>query len=400
MNDRSIVISNLAERALPGLSAAAARLAPSRGAGGLVHVIAIAETLPSGRAYRVAVGATPRIEWRGDCLATFHCTVDDAPYAAALIAALAAAPRPVAVDAAARALLTLAERVAARDVDVLINGPTGSGKEVLARHIHTSSPRRDRPFVAVNCAALPDSMLDAMLFGHERGAFTGAHQSAKGLFRAADGGTLLLDEIAELPLPLQAKLLRVLQEREVMPIGATVATPIDVRVIACANRDLAAEVTAGRFRADLFYRLAVLPLATQALAARRDDIVPLAAALWLRHRLDCWPTAAALSRLAAHDWPGNVRELGNVLQRAAILCAERIEASDIVFDGPSPLAPTPVTLPGQRQAVEFATIRSALADCEGGRAAAARRLGISERTLRYKLAAMAMPRPPAAATIQ
>ena len=256
----------------------------------------------------------------------------DQEFAVALIAAFAGPDQqPVAAAASSRDLLALAAQVAAHDVSVLIEGATGTGKEGLARLVHTLSPRRDAPHVAVNCAALPETMLEATLFGHERGAFTGASGSSRGLFRAADGGTLLLDEVSELPLSLQAKLLRTIQEREVLPIGATRAEPIDVRIIACANRDLAAEVAAGRFRADLFYRLAVFPLRTQPLAERRADIAAIAARWLLRaavaaepasadNRLPVrWLSAVALARLQQHDWPGNVRELGNVLDRAPVL---------------------------------------------------------------------------------
>jgi len=215
---------------------------------------------------------------------------------------------------------------------------------------------------------------------------------------------LLLDEIAELPLALQAKLLRVLQEQEVLPIGASVAQKVDVRIIACANRDLPAEVAAGRFRADLYYRLAVFPLTTLPLAERRADIIAIAAALWLRDGSGLWPTPAALRRLAAHDWPGNVRELGNVLQRATVLASGvRIEAADIVFDraAASPMLPTvSASLGGLRREREFAAIRSALADCAGRRSMVAHRLGISERTLRYKLAAMAHEAPVDRMTMQ
>jgi len=317
--------------------------------------------------------------------------------------ALVAGPdQPTAADPESLALLALAERVAQADITVLVNGPTGTGKEVLARAIHRHSPRRDGPFVALNCAALPESMLEAMLFGHQKGAFTGAAQAGEGFFRAADGGTLLLDEIAEMPLPLQSKLLRVLQEREVVPIGATQPVPVDVRVVACANRDLQAEVAAGRFRADLYYRLSVFPLATKALSERPEDIPALAATLILRHTGQRatvpWPTRAALDRLLGYDWPGNVRELENVVQRALLFApGATIEAEHIVFDrSPAPL-PAPVRIVANdaspaaslgevAQMSEFAAIRQTLKACNGSRIETARRLGISERTLRYRLA--------------
>lgn len=311
----------------------------------------------------------------------------DTPFAAALIGAAASgAEVPAGVDPASVALLGLAAKVASRDVSVLVAGPTGTGKEGLARFIHARSPRRGGPFVAVNCAAIPETMLEATLFGYERGAFTGAAASAPGLFRAADGGTLLLDEVSELPLGLQAKLLRALQEREVLPVGATTAVPIDARIVATANRDLAVEVAAGRFRADLFYRLAVFPLTAVALVERPRDIVPITAALWLRQGITAWPTPAALAALAAHRWPGNVRELGNVIARAAIFAdGGAVTAHDIMFDR----MPTgELSLGRAVRQQETATIRSTLAACSGRRAAAAQ-LGISERTLRYKLAAMA-----------
>ena len=313
---------------------------------------------------------------------------DGTAFAGAVIAAVARGDAvPAGGDPASAALLALAAKVASRDVTVLIAGPTGTGKEGLARFIHSRSPRRAGPFVAINCAAIAETMFEATLFGHERGAFTGATGSAPGVFRAAAGGTLLLDEVGELPLPLQAKLLRALQEREVLPVGATRAVPIDVRVVATANRDLGAEVAAGRFRADLFYRLAVFPLTTTALAFRPADIVPIAAALCLRQESAAWLTPAALAKLVAHPWPGNVRELGNVLARAAIFADDgAIDASDIVFD--TVVSPAR-SLPGGVRAHETAVIRATLAACGGHRREAAGRLGISERTLRYKLAAIA-----------
>ncbi|PZN92720.1 MAG: sigma-54-dependent Fis family transcriptional regulator [Alphaproteobacteria bacterium] len=333
----------------------------------------------------------------------------DHDFALALIAAFAApADAPAAAAPQSRQLLALAGRVAAHDVSVLIEGATGTGKEGLARLVHTLSPRRDCPLVAVNCAALPETMLETTLFGHERGAFTGAVGQGRGLFRAAQGGSLLLDEVSELPLPLQSKLLRAIQEREVLPIGATKPEAIDVRIIAAANRDLAAEVAAGRFRADLYYRLAVFPLRTVPLCERPADITAIAARWLLRagEGAVCWPTPAALARLAAHGWPGNVRELGNVLDRALVLTeGATIEVSHLVFDRLAPPASVEMDesaapLGGLVRTHEDRVIRGVLAET-ASRRAAAERLGISERTLRYKLAAMSARHPTgAAATVQ
>ncbi len=318
---------------------------------------------------------------------------DQAATAAGLASAMANLPgAPVAADPESLALLALAERVAGADITVLINGPTGTGKEVLARAIHNGSTRSEGPFIAVNCAALPEAMLEALLFGHKKGAFTGASSGGEGFFRAANGGTLLLDEVAEMPLQLQAKLLRALQEREVVPLGATEAEPIDVRVVACANRDLQTEVSEGRFRADLYYRLSVFPLTTKALAERPGDIAALAAAMVVRHgkgRTQLpWITPEVVALLQLHDWPGNVRELENVIQRAMLLAKpDAIEVGDIIFDRK---APEPVTRPEKLsnivQLSEFQAIRETLAECGGNRVETAKRLGISERTLRYRLA--------------
>ncbi|KPM24604.1 Fis family transcriptional regulator [Citromicrobium sp. RCC1885] len=334
---------------------------------------------------------------------------------AALVAMLCANGGPVAADPVSLAVIALADRLAQTDIPVLIHGPTGTGKEVLSKFIHQRSARADQPFIAVNCAAIPETMLEALLFGHEKGAFTGANATGEGFFRAADGGTLLLDEIAEMPLSLQAKLLRALQEGEVVPIGATTPVKVDVRVIACANRDLPGEVAAGRFREDLFYRLNVFPMTLAPLAERTGDIAPLAFAMILRHRTKGqaipWLSEAALATLKAHKWPGNVRELENVIRRALLLSSgkDSIANEHIVFDTPvrsvaaqeraEPQTQAPVyqgvyEVPpsGARRLSKIVreseanAIMQTLDACNGRRAEAAKQLGISERTLRYRLA--------------
>jgi len=321
---------------------------------------------------------------------------------AALVALLAGRSEPVAADPETLSVLAVADRLARTDIPVLINGPTGTGKEVLSRFIHGRSERRDKPFVAVNCAAIPETMMEALLFGHQKGAFTGASGSSEGFFRAADGGTLLLDEIAEMPLALQAKLLRALQEGEVVPVGATRPIKVDVRIIAAANRDLPLEVEEGRFRADLYYRLNVFPIGLTALRERPADIAPLAFALLLRHSPDGapapWISDTALAMLRAHGWPGNVRELENVMRRAQILAAGQpeIRPEHIVFDRTVRLveqatAVAPEAGAGEKLSKivlisEARAIMETLDACGGKRAEAARQLGISERTLRYRLA--------------
>ena len=233
-------------------------------------------------------------------------------------------------------LINLAKKVAETDVTVFIHGPTGTGKEVISSFIHQNSKREEKPFVAINCAAIPENMLEAMLFGHEKGAFTGASSANKGIFRAADSGTLLLDEISEMPLSLQAKLLRVLQEKKVTPIGGQRDIDVDVRVIATTNRDMITEVKEKKFREDLYYRLNVFPLETLNLSERPNDIIPISVALLRRHTdFDKIPyiTENAQKILTDYAWPGNVRELENVLQRAIVLSENNIiDERNIMID--------------------------------------------------------------------
>lgn len=319
---------------------------------------------------------------------------------------------PVAVEPSSQQLLALAARVARSDSTVLISGESGTGKEVLARYIHQHSPRANKPFIAINCAAIPDNMLEATLFGHEKGAFTGAIASQPGKFELAEGGTLLLDEISEMPLALQAKLLRVLQEREVERVGGRKPVALDIRVIATTNRDLESEVRSGRFREDLFYRLSVFPLAWAALRDRPLDIVPMAERLLVSHAIKMRQTPARLSReaqhcLMAHSWPGNVRELDNAIQRAMILqqggvirpedlCLTTVAGSSLLTtsEARAVLGSTPETqeaagaLGDDLRRREFELILQTLHAERGRRKETADRLGISARTLRYKLAQM------------
>ncbi len=307
----------------------------------------------------------------------------------------------IAQDAVSRELLALAERVAASHTTVLITGESGSGKEVMARFIHGHSPRAKQVFVAINCAAIPENLLESTLFGYEKGAFTGAQAAQSGKFEQANGGTLLLDEISEMPLQLQAKLLRVLQEREVERIGGKKLIPLDVRVLATSNRDMASEVAAGRFREDLYYRLNVFPLRIAPLRERVLDIVPLArhmlghlADTTGRHGLSL--SKQAEERLTVYTWPGNIRELENVIQRAMIIApgnvieaehlylpeAAKIAASQRQPSGESSAEPS---RPQDIKTLERTHILETLAAVKGSRKQAAERLGMSERTLRYKL---------------
>jgi len=320
---------------------------------------------------------------------------------------------PVAVEPASAQLLDLAARVARSDSTVLISGESGTGKEVLARYIHQQSHRASQPFIAINCAAIPDNMLEATLFGHEKGSFTGAIAAQPGKFEQADGGTLLLDEISEMPLGLQAKLLRVLQEREVERVGARKPIALDIRVVATTNRDLAGEVAAGRFREDLFYRLSVFPLAWRPLRERTADILPLAERLLNKHVNKMKHAPAKLSPearacLTGYPWPGNVRELDNAIQRALILQqGGLIQPQDFCLTGAVTFGAAPSVAPVQPlvreieveaesagalgddlRRREFQMIIDTLRTERGRRKEAAEKLGISPRTLRYKLAQM------------
>ena len=301
----------------------------------------------------------------------------------------------VAEDPASLALLDVVRKVAATEVSVLLTGESGVGKEVYARYLHRQSSRAAGPFVAVNCAAIPENLVEATLFGHERGAFTGALASQAGKFEQARGGTLLLDEVSEIPLHIQSKLLRVLQERVVERVGGRALIPLDVRVVAASNRDLADWVRQGRFREDLYYRLNVFPVEIPPLRQRRGDILPLA-----RHFLEHYAasvgragfrfSAGAEAELTGYDWPGNIRELGNVVQRAMILAPDvTIESVHLML--PRAMGQLPQNPPrvdpanGQIKDMEKAMILETLAKLGGSRKRTAEALGISERTLRYKL---------------
>jgi len=337
---------------------------------------------------------------------------------------------PIVADPSSIQLLELASKVARSDASVMVLGPSGSGKEVLARYIHDKSSRCDAPFVAINCAAIPENMLEATLFGYEKGAFTGAIQACPGKFEQAQGGTILLDEITEMDLGLQAKLLRVLQEREVERLGARKTISLDVRVLATSNRDLKEAVAENQFREDLYYRLNVFPLMWRPLCERSGDIIVLAKHLIERHlakskeplaKLD----ASAEQKLLSHAWPGNVRELDNVIQRALILRTGNIISEHAIFienlmdtqciskplDAPADqtqsqssayyddkITPSEASAPlpspdtgsykDELKDKEHKIILETLARCQGKRKDVAQTLGISPRTLRYKLAQM------------
>ncbi|MDD6177664.1 MAG: sigma-54 dependent transcriptional regulator [Ruminobacter sp.] len=359
---------------------------------------------------------------------------------------------PIFGDPQTASLLTLAKKVAQSDATVMITGPSGSGKEVLSRFVHNHSNRKDGPFVALNCAAIPETMLEATLFGYEKGAFTGAVQSCPGKFEQAQNGTILLDEITEMELSLQAKLLRVLQEKEVERIGSRKTISLDVRVIATSNRDLKVAVSEGKFREDLYYRLNVFPLKWLPLAKRKLDILPIAEYIISKLSKESKVTIKTFSdsakkKLLAYDWPGNVRELDNVMQRAMIIAGDIITDSDLILDESCSFGETPLpkdeikvetlkpnddsfksllddnelvsgddllldnkvdefnnritennladnenesanSLGGKLKHQEYRIILDALIECGGSRQQVAEKLGISGRTLRYKIAKM------------
>ncbi len=373
---------------------------------------------PRARVVELSRGDELRITRKGarHVAVAYADAMSDGALAAALCA-MSGPEDPIVGDPESLAIFALAQRIAMSDIPVLINGPTGTGKEVLSRFVHSRSARADKPFIAVNCAAIPETMLEAMLFGYQKGAFTGANAASEGFIRAADGGSLLLDEISEMPLALQAKLLRALQEQEVVPIGASVPVKVDVRIIAAANRDLPLEVAEGRFRQDLYYRLNVFPLGLDALERRPQDVALLAQAMLMRHSPALGPVPciadSAIAVLKDHDWPGNVRELENVIRRALLLAdgALAIGAEHIMFDrgfdrAPArmdrgediresariiplkPAAREEACLSSVKQESETRAILEALEECGGNRLRTADRLGISERTLRYRLASM------------
>ena len=293
------------------------------------------------------------------------------------------------------------ERVANTDASIILLGASGTGKELLARGLHDASPRRDGAFVAINCAAIPENLLESELFGHEKGAFTGAYQSCAGKFEQANGGTLLLDEISEMDINLQAKLLRVLQEKEVERIGGKRTIALDVRVLATTNRNLKEQVAAGKFREDLYYRLCVFPLMWKPLRERKADIIPLAhrlIAMKQGQRSVLLDPSAELA-LMQHNWPGNIRELDNVIQRALILCShDRITGEDIFIPDAAMNMSADVELESELEAGgalgedlkkrEFELIIDTLRTVGGSKKQTAEKLGISPRTLRYKLARM------------
>ncbi|MDX2424857.1 MAG: sigma-54 dependent transcriptional regulator [Cycloclasticus sp.] len=304
-------------------------------------------------------------------------------------------------DSCMKDIVALAGRVAKSEVTVLIQGESGTGKEVISRFIHKNSARNKQAFVAVNCAAIPENMLEAMLFGYEKGAFTGAYQAAPGKFEQAQGGTILLDEISEMNILLQAKLLRVLQEKEVERLGGRKTIPLDVRVLATTNRNLREFVNEGKFREDLLYRINVFPINIPPLRERKADVLALAKTMIARHYVgeQSVPslTSGAIKLLESHPWQGNVRELENVIQRALIMTSNsEISEADLMFELGQSSAPALTNMDANSdnglnegvKAVEDKLILETLVHSNGSRKNTAERLGISARTLRYKIARM------------
>lgn len=296
----------------------------------------------------------------------------------------------VAVDDESIRIKKLAAQVSNTDVSILINGESGTGKEVLASYIHQCSSRNDKPFVAINCAAIPENMLEAMLFGYEKGAYTGAHTSNPGKFEQAQYGTLLLDEISEMDIILQAKLLRVLQEKQVERLGGKKVIDLDVRIIATTNRNIKKDVEEGRFREDLYYRLSVFPITLKPLRERSDDILPIIESLLYKYKNIAGAVAisdAAKDKLLTYQWPGNVRELDNMVQRAIVLSnGSLIQPQHIYIDDEKQLSTTNQIDKNSLKDNERSLILHALKEGNGSRKHAAEKLGISPRTLRYKLA--------------
>lgn len=298
----------------------------------------------------------------------------------------------VAESAPMRALMLRAAPIAASDAPVIILGESGTGKEILARALHANSPRKNKPFLAVNVAALPADLLESELFGHAKGAFTGAGAPKRGMFEAADGGTLLLDEIAEMPLGLQAKLLRALQDGEIRRVGDTHAFSVDVRILCATNQDLRAGIAERRFREDLYYRLRVFTLTLPALRARKEDILPLARMFLEQEGHQGSFTVRARSVLETHPWPGNVRELANAVKHGAVLAGNGdVDVAHLPEDvvSPSPLR-AHSTMMRTLAEVEREHVARVLEACGGRQIDAARVLGIGRTTLWRKLSTLGL----------
>jgi two-component system, NtrC family, response regulator AtoC len=310
------------------------------------------------------------------------------------------APSLVAEGPKMKEVLRVVQKVAPAPTTVLIEGESGTGKELVARALHELSPRAEQPFVAINCGSIPEPLIESELFGHAKGAFTDARTAKRGLFEEADRGTLLLDEVGELPLPVQPALLRVLQEGEVRRVGDSRSTRVDVRVLAATNRDLAAQVQAGRFRQDLYYRLNVVQIRLPPLRERQDEIAALAERLLARHaqRIGVAPrrlSPRALELLQRYRWPGNVRELENALERAMVLSEDEEIAADALPEPlqreadpqpiPSHLDPDDLSVKRAQRVLEADLIRRALERTQGNRTRAAELLELSPRALLYKI---------------